>query len=125
MTSILLADDSVLIRRIMTSALEAQGWSITAACDGKEALGYALNSSFDLVITDWHMPHLNGDELIKALRDLPAYETTPILVLTAESQESAKQEARYIGANGWLSKPFDPERLVALAATLVSGTSSA
>lgn len=121
MNSILLADDSTLIRKIMVAALEGEGWHVVSAVDGQDALEKATaGESFDLVITDWHMPRMDGDKLIAELRAMPEFDATPILVLTSESQDHFKQVARDVGANGWLSKPFDPDSLVELAAQLMS-----
>ena len=65
-----------------------------------------------MVITDINMPRMDGYEVIRALRQNPAYKSTPILVLTTESETDKKNLARDAGATGWMVKPFDPDRLV-------------
>ena len=64
------------------------------------------------MLTDQNMPRMDGLTLIKLLRGLPTYEKTPILMLTTESSDEMKQKGRAAGANGWLVKPFDPQRLI-------------
>jgi two-component system chemotaxis response regulator CheY len=86
--------------------------------DGAEAYEAALAEQFDLVITDQNMPAMSGLELIGKLRGHRAYANTPILVLTTESSEPFKASARAVGATGWLEKPFDPDMLTELVATL-------
>jgi len=58
------------------------------------------------------MPKMDGITLVKALRALPQYKTTPILLLTTESSDAMKDEGRLAGATGWLVKPFDPNKLI-------------
>ena len=58
------------------------------------------------------MPKLDGIGLIKALRNLPGYKTTPIMMLTTESSQMLKQQGREAGATGWMVKPFDPDKLL-------------
>ena len=66
---------------------------------------------FDLVITDMNMPNMNGLSLIEALRGLPEYRHTPLIMLTIESSPEIKQQGKLAGATGWLFKPFDPDKL--------------
>ncbi|HEY0665935.1 MAG TPA: response regulator, partial [Gallionella sp.] len=65
-----------------------------------------------LVLSDQNMPNMDGLTFVNALRDHPRYGATPILMLTTESNESMKMQGRAAGANGWLVKPFNPERLL-------------
>ncbi|MGB9792972.1 MAG: response regulator [Thermacetogeniaceae bacterium] len=116
----LAVDDSHTIRTAIKIALEPAGFSITLAADGEEALG-ALSAErrFDLIITDLHMPKLDGIALIKAVRSNPFYRFTPILMLTTESQAEKKDEGRKAGATGWIVKPFQPEQLMAVVRKLI------
>ena len=65
-----------------------------------------------LVISDVNMPVMDGITMVKAVRQLPAHRTTPILLLTTETDDSKKQAARAAGATGWLKKPFNPHSLL-------------
>jgi two-component system chemotaxis response regulator CheY len=116
--NILAIDDSASMRQILAATLTTAGYEVTLAADGNEGLENALAMSFDLVLTDQHMPGKTGLDLIAALRGNPAYQATPILVLTTESSEPFKAAARAAGATGWIEKPLDPDMLTELVAAL-------
>jgi len=79
---------------------------------GQMVMEKASLETWDLGLTDRNMPKMDGLQLIKHLRELPAYAKTPILMLTTESSDEMKAKGRAAGANGWLVKPFDPQRLI-------------
>jgi two-component system, chemotaxis family, chemotaxis protein CheY len=115
---ILAIDDSASMRQILAATLTTAGYEVTLAADGNEGLENALAMSFDLVLTDQYMPGKTGLDLIAELRGNPAYQSTPILVLTTESGEPFKEAARAAGATGWIEKPLDPDMLTELVAAL-------
>jgi two-component system chemotaxis response regulator CheY len=115
---ILAIDDSAAMRQILSATLTTAGYQVTLAADGEEGLENALAMPYDLVLTDQHMPGKTGLDLITALRGNPAYQVTPILVLTTESGEPFKAAARAVGATGWIEKPLDPDMLTELVAAL-------
>ena len=115
---ILANDDSAAMRQILSATLTTAGYEVTLAADGEEGLENALAMPYDLVLTDQHMPGKTGLDLITALRGNPAYQVTPILVLTTESGEPFKAAARAAGATGWIEKPLDPDMLTELVAAL-------
>jgi len=110
---ILIVDDSESIREVVTFTLENAGHKVTKAVDGKDALTRLNGIYYDLIITDLHMPNMDGIELIRNVRATEQYKFIPILFLTTESQAAKKQEARDAGATGWIVKPFVPEKLLA------------
>lgn len=112
MFSILTVDDSPSIRQMVAFTLKSAGYQVIEAADGREGLEKAREKTVNLVLTDQNMPNLDGIGLVKALRGLPAYSTTPILILTTESSDAMKAKGREAGATGWLVKPFDPMRLI-------------
>ena len=112
MQSILAVDDSASMRQMVSFTLKGAGYHVIEAADGQEAYEKAMTQSVDLVLTDQNMPRMDGLQLIKLLRELPAYQKTPILMLTTESSDEMKAKGRAAGANGWLVKPFDPQRLI-------------
>lgn len=112
MFSILTVDDSPSIRQMVSFTLKNAGYRVIEAADGREGLEKAREKTVNLVLTDQNMPNLDGIGLVKALRGLPAYSTTPILILTTESSDAMKAKGREAGATGWLVKPFDPMRLI-------------
>ena len=110
--SILLVDDSVSMREMVSYTLKSAGYDVTESCDGLEALSYAQENAVDLVITDINMPNMDGLTLIAELRKLENYKFTPILTLTTESSQEKKQMGKIAGATGWIVKPFDPDHLL-------------
>ncbi len=113
MTRILAVDDSPSMREMIRIALSEAGFAVTEVADGQLALDIARKSNFDLVLSDVHMPNMDGISLIRALRSEPAYRHTPILMLTTESSPERKREGKQAGATGWIVKPFDPKQLIA------------
>lgn len=112
MFSILAVDDSASIRQMVAFTLKSAGYNVIEAADGREGLERAREKTVNLVLTDQNMPNLDGIGLVKALRGMPVYTTTPILILTTESSDAMKAKGREAGATGWLVKPFDPVRLI-------------
>ena len=110
---LLVVDDSTSMRQMVAFALTSGGYQVSEAEDGQAALEIARGQSFDAVVTDVNMPNMDGISLIRALRGLPDYKFTPLLMLTTESAADKKAEGRAAGATGWLVKPFNPEQLVA------------
>lgn len=109
---ILVVDDSDSIRKVVTFTLMQQGYAITEAVDGLDALEKIKQDNFQLVLTDLYMPNMNGLALIKEIRAMDTYKYVPILFLTTENQIDKKQEAKKAGATGWLIKPFDANLLL-------------
>ncbi len=114
MAVILAVDDSKSLRMMVSYTLKEAGYEVMEAVDGVDALSTAKEKEFDLAITDVNMPNMDGITLVKELRALPQYKHKPILVLTTESGDDRKREGRAAGATGWLVKPFDPEKLLAV-----------
>lgn len=109
---ILAVDDSATMRELLGSTLAGAGYEVVLAGDGQEALEQARRQVSDLVITDLHMPRLDGISLVRELRQLDDYRLVPMLMLTTETQAVMKQQAKGAGATGWIVKPFEPSRLL-------------
>lgn len=116
---ILSVDDSASMRQLVAMTLEGAGYDVDTAVDGQDALGKVGQGRFDLVITDLNMPHMDGISLIRALRARTDHRYTPIVMLTTESQEAKKQEGRAAGATGWIVKPFEQTKLLAVVKKLL------
>jgi two-component system chemotaxis response regulator CheY len=112
MHSILAVDDSASMRQMVAFTLKGAGYNVIEAADGQEAYDKAKGESVDLVLTDQNMPRMDGITLVKNLRALATYSSTPILILTTESSDEMKAMGRAAGATGWLVKPFDPGKLL-------------
>lgn len=110
--TILAVDDSASIRQMVAFTLKSQGYQVVEAVDGQDGLAKAKNQKIDLVLTDQNMPKMDGITMIRALRMLPAFRSTPILILTTESSDAMKAQGKAAGATGWLVKPFDPNKLL-------------
>ncbi|MDI1347149.1 MAG: response regulator [Pseudolabrys sp.] len=112
---ILTIDDSKTMRDMLMLTLAEAGFDVIQAVDGQDGLDVLGKEKgpIDVIITDINMPRMDGYEVIRNLRRDPAHKSTPILVLTTESDTEKKNLAREAGATGWMVKPFDPERLVA------------
>ncbi len=111
MSKILAVDDQLTIRELVSAVLGSKGHSVDTAEDGAKALVLAQNNQYDLIISDVNMPNMNGISFVAKARQLPHLKYTPILMLTTESGDALKNTARSAGASGWLTKPFDPNRL--------------
>ncbi len=116
--TIMTVDDSASVRQMVSLTLKDAGYTVIEACDGKDALA-KLSGPVDMIVTDLNMPNMNGSELIRAVRATPQYKFTPIVMLTTESQASAKEDGKAAGATGWIVKPFKPEQLLAVAKKLL------
>ncbi len=112
---ILTIDDSKTMRDMLMLTLVEAGFDVVQAVDGQDGLDVLEKETvpIDVIITDINMPRMDGYEVIRNLRRDPAHKSTPILVLTTESDGDKKNMARDAGATGWMVKPFDPDRLVA------------
>ncbi|HVZ18560.1 MAG TPA: response regulator [Terriglobales bacterium] len=117
--TILTVDDASTMRRMVSFTLKGAGHEVLEATDGLNALTLLRSRAVDLVITDIHMPNMNGIDLTRQLRGLPGFVRTPILLLTTESDPGKKAEGRAAGATGWIVKPFSQEQLLAIVARLL------
>ena len=111
-TRVLVVDDSRTTRMIMARALRSLGCEVLEADDGEQALALlAAAGAVDLVVTDLHMPKLDGYGLIRALRAADRHADVPILVASSSSGAGDLRPARDAGANGHLRKPFTAEAI--------------
>jgi len=109
---VLIVDDSVSMRQMVSFTLRQGGFEVIEAEHGQDALNKLQNTVVDLMITDLNMPVMDGITLIQNARKLPAMRTKPILMLTTEGLASKKEQGKAAGASGWIVKPFDPEKLL-------------
>lgn len=111
MKRILIVDDSPTMLMSMEGVLKRNGYQVETATSAKQAMGKAPSFKPDLMITDLNMPEMNGIDLIKELKRTPAMRFKPMLMLTTESQQAKRDEAKRAGATGWLVKPVQPNEL--------------
>jgi two-component system chemotaxis response regulator CheY len=112
-STILLVDDSATILMSMEAILHKAGFTVAKASSGEEAVT-KLQSGLkpNLIITDIHMPGISGIDLIRKVRVMSGLQFIPILVVTTESQQAKRDEARAAKATGWLVKPVQPDDLL-------------
>jgi two-component system, chemotaxis family, chemotaxis protein CheY len=120
--TILVVDDSVSMRQMVTFTLKGAGFEVVEAGDGKEAVA-KLNGGAkpNLVITDLNMPNMDGISLIKEIRGMAAHKFTPVLMLTTESTDDKKKEGQSAGATGWIVKPFNPDQMLQVIKKVLPG----
>ncbi|MBH5316816.1 response regulator transcription factor [Paenibacillus sp. GSMTC-2017] len=108
--TILIADDEPEIINVLTLFLEAEGFKVAAACNGKEALTFVQKGGIDMAIVDIMMPSMDGFQLIKLIR---AQHKFPIIILSAKNQETDKIVGLGIGADDFICKPFSAMEVLA------------
>ncbi len=123
--SILLADDSRSIRQLVSCHLRDAGYEVIEAENGQHGIELAKGKKLDLVLTDLNMPVLDGYGLTRGIRTLPEHRTTPILFVTTESKPERKAMGKEAGANGWITKPVEPSRLLEVVAHVLEQTEGA
>lgn len=114
MKRIMTVDDSASLRQMVAFTLEDAGFQVVQAVDGRDALAKLEGRDIHLFLADLNMPNMNGIELTRQLRAMPAYKFVPIVLLTTESHPERKQQAKAAGATGWIVKPFAPDKLLAV-----------
>ncbi|MFL6697122.1 MAG: response regulator [Vitreoscilla sp.] len=117
--TIMVVDDSASLRQVVGIALRSAGYDVIEGCDGRDALARLTGQKVHLIISDVNMPNMDGISFVKALKQLPAYRFTPVIMLTTESQESKKAEGQAAGAKAWVVKPFRPEAMLVAVQKLV------
>jgi two-component system, chemotaxis family, chemotaxis protein CheY len=115
----LVVDDSPSMRMLIAHTLTQAGFAVLEGGNGQEGLDRLTGKRIDLIITDLNMPVMDGLQFITNVRAKREYKFTPVLMLTTESQDTKKQAAKAAGATGWLTKPFNPEQMLAVIAKVL------
>ncbi len=122
MTMIMLVDDSRTILMSLTSVLTKAGYRMETAGNGREALDkVTAGLRPNLIISDVNMPIMDGITFAREVRTVPGLRFTPILMLTTESEQSKRTEAKRAGATGWLVKPVPPDQLLTVIKQILPG----
>jgi CheY-like chemotaxis protein len=111
-TTILIIDDAVHIRRLITRMLQLSGFETLEAADGLQGVNVLKEQKPDIVTCDIAMPNMDGYGFVKAARENPETQDVPIIMLTATGQEEEVVKAMALGANAYLTKPFSSSRLL-------------
>jgi two-component system, chemotaxis family, chemotaxis protein CheY len=118
---VLVVEDSPAMRAFLRAALEDEGFAeVMVAANGFEALRLLPRERFDLVVTDINMPDIHGLELLAFIRKSDMHRHLPVLIVSTEGAQRDRERGMALGANGYLTKPFEPEVLRATARKLLS-----
>jgi len=117
--TIMIVDDSASMRRVVGIALKGAGYDVLEGCDGKDALSKLTGQKVHMIISDVNMPVMDGITFLKNVKQMAAYKFTPVIMLTTEGDDAAKQQGRAAGAKAWIIKPFDPAQLLNTVSRLV------
>jgi len=112
--NVLIVDDSGAMRKIIKKTIKISGFDVEnfyEAENGKEALEVLKDKWVDIVLTDIHMPEMDGISLLKNIREDDVLKGLPIIVISTEGRKKKVQEALNFGANGYVKKPFKPEEI--------------
>ncbi len=113
-------DDSNTMRKIVSLSLKSGGYEVIEAIHGQDALSKLSNNELDLFIVDINMPVMGGIDFIKNLKKLPNHKNTPIIILTTQEEEKKINEGLNLGANAWITKPFNRDQLLAKVKELIN-----
>ena len=103
---LLLADDSITIQKVINLTFAEEGLEVTTVGNGATAVELLPQIAPDLILADVHMPGLNGYEVCERIRQMPGFENTPVVLLVGSFEPFDETEARRVGANDFLTKPF-------------------
>lgn len=112
--SFLVVDDCPTVVKIMRKALRHNlgAEMIFEATDGLEAMNVMATEKIDIIISDWEMPKMNGEDLLLKIRKTPKYKNIPFIMMTSHGERNFVLKAIQNGANSYLNKPFSSEKLV-------------
>jgi len=110
--TIMIADDFENTRYVIEFSLNQADFIVIKAVDGQDAIRFFNGQKIDMLITDLHMPRMNGFELIEEVKKMPQYNSIPILMLTTEVDKEKKAYARQLGITGWIQKPFVIDKFI-------------
>ncbi|XPV74943.1 MAG: response regulator [Desulfovibrio sp.] len=118
--TVLVVDDSKTVRNLVAFIMKREGFHVVTAEDGMDALEKLREvDNYDLIVSDVNMPRMDGLAFIKSLREMDSYRDTPIIVLSTEGEEQDVESGLSVGANLYMVKPAQPEKLVRNAKMLL------
>jgi CheY-like chemotaxis protein len=122
--TVLVVDDSDVIRSLIVLNLELEGFDVYEARDGQECLDVVERVAPDLVTLDVAMPRRDGFSTLEALRANPATAAIPIVIVSARAQGADLTRGAELGVNAYLTKPFEPSELIQAVRSLMTGPST-
>ncbi len=112
MSTIMIVDDSAMLREMVAAQLKNNGFQVVEAIDGAEAVEKIQSHAPDLVITDIVMPRMNGYELCRWIKNDPAVKRVPVIMCTTKSEEFDRYWGTKQGADAYITKPYHPPELI-------------
>lgn len=109
---ILVADDDPTIRSLLADVLDTQGYEVTVAGDGQEAVSLFGKKKFDLIILDVHMPRLTGIQVLEIIRVAPSGKDVGVIMLTSDPMTEPWAQAHGLGVVAYMAKPFPAAKLI-------------
>jgi two-component system chemotaxis response regulator CheY len=117
---VLVVDDSQAVREMIGEALRDAGYRVVEAEDGVQGLNkLGAEGDISIVLCDVNMPHMDGLEMLSAVKSAGRNASLPVFMLTTEGKVDVIKQAKHLGARGWIIKPFKREQLVALVRKIV------
>jgi CheY-like chemotaxis protein len=116
---VLVVDDSISVRKVVTRHLQAMGLEVDEVSDGMEALGRLRARPYGLVVTDLEMPRIDGFELLSEMKQVDRLASIPVIVVSTRVDDEARQKVAALGARAMLPKPVDSTGLVGAIAPLI------
>ncbi len=118
---ILIVEDDPKNMKVLAMALRPHGYTLVEATDGEEALEIAVRDKPDLILMDVRLPKIDGVEVTRRLRQMPAFKHIPIIAVTAYAMKGDKEKVIEAGCDAYLSKPVNTRELPGLVAEMLSG----
>ncbi|MDD2999087.1 MAG: response regulator [Erysipelotrichia bacterium] len=118
--TILVAEDSLMLRKVACFPLEKQGYKVLEANNGIEAIEAMSKNEVDIIITDLNMPGMDGFELISQVKENEKFKHIPIIILTTEGKKDMVMKGLTLGANAFLQKPIKPDVMLKEVERLLS-----
>ena len=111
--TILVVDDSRSVLAVIGTTLKVAGYNVIQASDGQEGLDILTgNEHVDMIITDLNMPNMDGMTFIQEIKKLTDYQSTPVCMLTTETEQSKLENNASISTDAWITKPVQPARVI-------------
>jgi DNA-binding response OmpR family regulator len=119
---VLVVDDDEVIRRLIAVNLQLEGFDVSTAVDGQDCLDKVAKIDPDLITLDVMMPRLDGWETTLQLRGSPDTAHIKVVLITARAQEDDKVRSSHVGADAYLTKPFDPNEMIRVVRELLGAS---
>lgn len=125
MAKIMVVDDSEALRSQLRKLLEGASHEVFEAFDGQNGIeALSARSDIEIVFCDINMPRMDGLKMIEKFRELPAYKSTPVFMLTTESSPEMKARGKAAGVLAWITKPFQQDKLLGAVNYVMKGKSA-